>query len=132
MRGRIRRLEEALECSFFTDQHAAVLAIMLITIDYCTTQIGQLTKIEALTEPYLHQVGQLDQFDGIGVICAQDIIAEIGTDMTVFPTAAQRRLHPVVPRRQIPAADPPHAQEESPGRDGQLDAHHHARPDRRP
>ena len=89
MRGKIRRLEEALECSFFTDQHAAVLAMMLTTIDHYTTQIGQLTiKIEALTEPYLHQVGQLDQIDGIGTICAQDIIAEIGTDMTVFPTAS--------------------------------------------
>src|SRR6516165_9642211 len=88
MRGKIRRLEEALECSFFTDEHAAVLAMMLTTIDHYTTQIGQLTiKIEALTEPYLHQVGQLDQIDGIGVICAQDIIAEIGVDMTVFPTA---------------------------------------------
>ncbi len=89
MRGKIRRLEEALECSFFTDQHAAVLAMMLTTIDHYTTQIGQLTvKIEALTEPYLHQIGQLDQIDGIGIICAQDIIAEIGTDMTVFPTAS--------------------------------------------
>ena len=89
MRGKIRRLEEALECSFFTDEHAAVLAMMLAVIDHYTTQIGQLTiKIEALTEPYLHQVGQLDQIDGIGVICAQDIIAEIGTTMTAFPTAA--------------------------------------------
>ena len=89
MRGKIRRLEEALECSFFTDEHAAVLAMMLTTIDHYTTQIGQLTiKIEALTEPYLHQVGQLDQIDGIGVICAQDIIAEIGADMTLFRTAS--------------------------------------------
>ena len=90
MRGKIRRLEEALECSFFTEEHAGVLAMMLTTIDHYTTQIGQLTiKIEALTEPYLHKIGQLvsDQIDGIGAICAQDIIAEIGTDMTVFPTA---------------------------------------------
>ena len=89
MRGKIRRLEEALECSFFTDQHAAVLAMMLATIDHYTTQIEQLTaKIEALAEPYLHQIGQLDDVHGIGTICAQDIIAEIGTDMTVFPTAS--------------------------------------------
>ena len=39
MRGKIRRLEEALECSFFTDEHAAVLAMMLVTIDHYTTQI---------------------------------------------------------------------------------------------
>src|SRR6266704_2261278 len=32
--------------------------------------------------------GQLDEVDGIGVICAQDIIAEVGADMTVFPTAS--------------------------------------------
>jgi transposase len=89
MRGKIRRLEEALECSFFTDQHAAVLAMMLTAIDHYTAQIEQLTaKIEVLTEPYLHQVRQLDEIDGIGVICAQDIIAEIGVDMTVFPTAS--------------------------------------------
>ena len=61
MRGKIRRLEEALECSFFTDQHAAVLAMMLVTIDHYTTQIEALTaRIEKLAEPYLPQVRQLD------------------------------------------------------------------------
>jgi transposase len=89
MRGKIRRLEEALECSFFTDEHAAVLAMMLVTIDHYTTQIDQLTaKIEKLAEPYLHQIRQLDEIDGVGTICAQDIIAETGADMTVFPTAS--------------------------------------------
>ena len=89
MRGKIRRLEEALECSFFTDQHAAVLAMMLVTIDHYTTQIEALTaRIEKLAEPYLQQVRQLDEIDGVGTICAQDIIAEIGAGMTVFPTAS--------------------------------------------
>jgi transposase len=89
MRGKIRRLEEALDCSFFTDEHAAVLAMMLAAIDHYTTQIEVLTaKIEALIAPYLHQVGQLDAVPGIGQVGAQDIIAETGADMTVFPTAA--------------------------------------------
>ena len=89
MRGKIRRLEEALECSFFTDEHAAVLAMMLAVIDHYSAQIEALTAtIEALTGPWLHQIAQLDAVDGIGTICAQDIIAEIGTDMSVFPTAA--------------------------------------------
>jgi transposase len=89
MRGKIRRLEEALDCSFFTEEHAAVLAMMLVTIDHYTAQIQALTaKIEVLAEPYLHQVEQLDEIDGVGQVCAQDIIAETGTDMTVFPTAA--------------------------------------------
>src|SRR5260370_242459 len=89
MRGKIRRLEEALDCSFFTAEHAAVLAMMLAAVDHYTTQIEALTaKIEELIAPYLSQVDQLDAVPGIGPVCAQDIIAEIGTDMTVFPTAA--------------------------------------------
>ena len=88
MRGKIRRLEEALDCSFFTGEHAAVLAMMLAVIDHYSAQIEALTAtIEALTEPWLHQIAQLDAVDGIGTICAQDIIAEIGTDMSRFPTA---------------------------------------------
>jgi transposase len=45
-------------------------------------------RIETLIEPCLHQVAQLDAVPGIGVICAQDIIAGTGVDMTVFPTAS--------------------------------------------
>src|ERR1019366_6300436 len=85
MRGKIFRLEEALDCSFFTGAPAGVLT----TIAHYPTQITELTaKIEKLAAPYLHQIQQLDAVPGIGAICAQDIIAEIGTDMTVFPTAA--------------------------------------------
>ncbi|HXZ71264.1 MAG TPA: IS110 family transposase [Streptosporangiaceae bacterium] len=89
MRGKIRRLEEALDCAFFTGEHAAVLAMMLAAIDHHTAQIEALTaRIEELIEPWLHQVAQPGAVDGIGPVCAQDIIAEAGTDMTVFPTAA--------------------------------------------
>jgi hypothetical protein len=80
MRGKIRRLEEALDCSFFTSEHAAVLAMMLATIDHYTTQIDALTAtIEELITPYLPQAEQLDAVDGIGPIGAQDIIAESGS-----------------------------------------------------
>ena len=89
MRGKIRRLEEALDCSFFTEEHAAVLAMMLAAIDHYTAQIQALTeKIQTLIAPYLRQVDQLDAVHGIGQVCAQDMIAEIGVDMTVFPTAS--------------------------------------------
>ena len=63
--------------------------MMLAAIDYYTAQIEELTaKIEVLARPYLHQIEQLDAVHGTGTISAQDVIAEIGTDMTVFPTAA--------------------------------------------
>jgi transposase len=90
MRGKIARLEEALDCAFVTEEHAAVLTMMLATIDYYTARIEELTgKIEVLGQPCLHQIEQLDAVPGTGIITAQDVIAEIGTDMAVFPTAAQ-------------------------------------------
>jgi transposase len=79
MRGKIARLEEALDCSFLTEEHAAVLAMMLATIDYYTAQIGELTeKIAVLCQPYEHQIGQLDAVPGTGVTTAQDISPRSG------------------------------------------------------
>ena len=88
MRGKIRQLEQTLDCSFFTEQHAFILAMMLANIDHLTAQVKELTaKIEILCEPYARQIAQLDAIPGFGVVTAQDIIAETGVDMTVFPTA---------------------------------------------
>ena len=88
MRGKIGQLEEALDCSFFTEQHAFILQMMLANIDHLEDQVKELTaKITELCEPYARQISQLDAIPGFGVITAQDIIAETGVDMTVFPTA---------------------------------------------
>jgi transposase len=40
-----------------------------------------------LCEPYERQIAQLDEVPGYGITTAQDLIAEIGVDMSVFPTA---------------------------------------------
>jgi transposase len=88
MRVKIRTLEEALDCSFFTGEHAFILAMMLDSIDQLTAQIAVLDeKITAMCAPYERQVAQLDAIPGFGVTTAQDLIAEIGLDMSVFPTA---------------------------------------------
>ncbi len=88
MRGKIAQLEEALDCSFFTEQHAFILQMMLANIDHLTAQIVELSKkIDVLCEPYERQIAQLDGVPGFGIITAQDIIGEIGVDMSVFPTA---------------------------------------------
>ncbi|HMD23540.1 MAG TPA: IS110 family transposase [Streptosporangiaceae bacterium] len=88
MRAKIRRLEEALDCSFFTEEHAFILTMMLDGIDQLTAQVTVLDeRIAAMREPYERQVAQLDAIPGFGVTTAQDLIAEIGVDMSVFPTA---------------------------------------------
>jgi transposase len=88
MRSRIAALEEALDCSFFTGDDAFLLQAMLEDIDYLTAQIARVSaRIGQLCEPYERQVAQLDTIPGFGVTAAQDLIGEIGTDMSVFPTA---------------------------------------------
>jgi transposase len=106
MRGKIAQLEEALDCSFLTEEHVAILTMMLAAIDSFTTQIGELTaRIEVLAEPYLRQIQQLDAVHGAGITSAQDVIAEIGVDMTVFPPPPTWSPGPSgAPRSASPAA----------------------------
>lgn len=88
MRAKISVLEEALT-GRFDDHHALICRMMLSTTDALSAQIEQLSgQIEREIAPFAHQVAQLDEVSGIGKICAQDIIAEIGVDMLVFATAA--------------------------------------------
>ena len=88
MRRKLPALREALDCSFFTEEHAFVLSMMLDSIDRYSAQVAVLDeKIAVLCEPYQRQVAQLDAIPGFGVRNAQDLIGEIGVDMTVFPTA---------------------------------------------
>jgi transposase len=89
MRRKLAALREALDCSFFTEEHAFVLSMMLDNIDHYSAQIAVLDeKIAALCKPYERQVAQLDQIPGFGVKNAQDLIGEIGTGMSAFPAAA--------------------------------------------
>jgi hypothetical protein len=62
--------------------------MMLDSIDSLTAQAGVLdARIADMCQPYQRQLGQLDEIPGFGTTTAQDLIAEIGTDMNVFPTA---------------------------------------------
>jgi transposase len=88
MRRKAAALEEALDCTFFTEEHAFVLSMMLAGIDHYTAQIAVLDeRIAALCGPWEHQIAQLDGIPGFGVTSAQDLIAETGVDMSAFPTA---------------------------------------------
>jgi len=88
MRVKIPRLEEALDCSFFTPALARLLRRMLDLTDQLTAQIEDLdTEIAVLAAPFEAEIARLDQADGIARRTAEDVIAETGTDMTVFATA---------------------------------------------
>jgi transposase len=87
MRRKIPQLQEALTGQF-TGHHAFLCQMMVDRIDDLTARIGQVTaRIEEQIAPYARAVEQLDEITGVGEISAQELIAELGPDMTRFPTA---------------------------------------------
>lgn len=110
-RGRLLVKKQALEAAFvgvFTDHHAFLVRTELATIDHLTGQIEALTgQIETAlatceqphTDTSEHDqpptgtgsslstvAARLTEIPGIGPYGAQVILAEIGPDMSVFPT----------------------------------------------
>lgn len=86
MRTKISLLEEAFT-GHFSDHHAFLLTTMLGRIDAINTDITTLeTKITEVVGPFAWAVQQLDEIPGIGPTTAAVIIAEIGVDMSRFPT----------------------------------------------
>jgi transposase len=99
MRNKKDALIEALTGNF-TDHHARLIALLLKTIDHLTEQIEELSHqieqaISELPPPDggggggggMGLIERLDEIPGIGPATAQVIIAELGIDMSVFPTA---------------------------------------------
>jgi transposase len=87
MRSKIDLLEEAF-VGQFTDHHAYLLGKMLARIEAVEADITDLeTTIEAQIAPFAEAVTRLDEIPGVGPATAYTIIAEIGTDMSRFPTA---------------------------------------------
>ncbi len=100
MRAKIRDLEEAF-IGRFTDHHAFLLAKMLTRIDQASADIAEVeARIEAEITPFAAAAERLDEIPGVGPTIAQVIIAEVGIDMTRFPTpghlASWARFAPTV------------------------------------
>jgi transposase len=86
MRRKISTLQEAFT-GHFTDHHAFLLSTMLARVDAAGTDIARVdVKIEELIAPFATAVDRLDEITGVGRAAAQVAIAEIGLDMTRFPT----------------------------------------------
>jgi transposase len=74
---------------------------MLADIDHLTSQIQVPdARIAVLCQPYERQIAQLDGIPGFAVTAARDLIAGIGTGMSVFPApghlASRARVAPGV------------------------------------
>jgi transposase len=62
---------------------------MLDRVDDLTAKIEQVTRrVEDAMSPFAQAAQRLDEITGVGVVSAQELIAEIGTNMAAFPTAA--------------------------------------------
>lgn len=88
MRSKIPVLEEALT-GHFTDHHAFLARTMIDRIDGITADIEKVdTAVEEAMAPFRAEAERLDEITGIGIVSAQELIGEIGVDMTRFPTPA--------------------------------------------
>jgi len=86
MRSKIPELKDAL-AGRFNSHHALLCRAMLARIDQADTTIDELTKrIEELLDPEEAAVTLLVTITGVNHRTAQVILAEIGTDMSRFPT----------------------------------------------
>ena len=96
LRVKIGALREALR-GRFGDHHALLIGLALDHIAHLEGAIARLDeRIEALMAEHTSEAGvpfakardRLDTITGVGKRAAECILAEIGTDMTRFPTAA--------------------------------------------
>jgi transposase len=86
MRGKISALEEAFT-GHFTEHHAFLLAKMLARVDGIDADIAELdAKIEEMIAPFARAAARLDEVPGIGPVAAAILVAEVGLDMSRFPT----------------------------------------------
>lgn len=88
MRGKIAQLEEAFTGQF-TDHHGFLLGKMLARVEAIEADIADVeTRIEEQIAPFTPAVQRLCEIPGIGPATAHIILAEIGLDMSRFPTSA--------------------------------------------
>ena len=87
MRSKIPALREAL-AGHFEPLHAVLIGAILQHLDFLDGQIGQISSaIEEQMRPFVKQAELLCTIPGVQKRTAEILIAEIGVDMSVFPSA---------------------------------------------
>ena len=101
LRKKIPALKQALE-GRFEPLHALLVSSILAHLDFLDEQIDRLSgAIEKQLRPFAPAVELLRSVDGIETRTAQNILAEIALDMSVFPSAG----HPASWAGQCPCND---------------------------
>jgi transposase len=88
LRKKIPELRQALY-GRFENHHALMVRLSLEHLEQLEAMIAQLdAEVDRVISPFSAARDRLDTITGVGRRAAECIIAEIGTDMTRFPTAA--------------------------------------------
>ena len=91
-RGTLRNKRRALAAALsgrFTRHHAFLLGQILAHIDELDRHIAQCgLQVDEYVRPFSREVDLLDTIPGVGRQAAEAIVAEVGTDMSRFPSAA--------------------------------------------
>lgn len=86
LRNKLPELREALR-GHLTDHHRFMLRQLMDHLDYLDRQIAAFDqRIEVLMRPFQGAIQRLMTMPGVGLLTAQNVLAEIGTDMSRFPT----------------------------------------------
>lgn len=89
LKDRQDELAEALKGRFRREHHGLLLSQILTHVDFLDGQIAQLdARLEELFAPYGDLPELVATIPGVSVRSAQILLAECGTDMDRFPTAA--------------------------------------------
>lgn len=87
LRGKLSALRQALAGRFRT-HHAFLVSQLLAHLDYLDEAIETVSRqVDAVMAPLAAELARLDTIQGVSKRTAEVLIAEIGVDMTVFPTA---------------------------------------------
>ena len=87
LRKKIPQLREALR-GRFREHHALLIGLCLDHAAHLEDAIVKLdTRVDQVMDPFVEARDHLDTITGVGKRAAECIIAEIGVDMGVFPTA---------------------------------------------
>ena len=87
MRPKIPELRLALE-GRFSEHHALMLEMHLAHVDHLTASIGRIDdQVDEVMSPFGDEAQRLQTIPGVGKRTAEVIVAEIGVDMSRFPTA---------------------------------------------